>query len=195
MASRVKKILPNLLTALRLIVVPFTLYAIVHDNLAAALVLFVFAAITDYVDGFLARFWSVESRFGRIFDPIADKTLMIGCYVTLAYTGHIPMWLMYLVVGRDVLILVGGLAVYILNLPVRLSPFILSKINTFFQLLFVGLVLLLDMRVYQILTPDLYHPMMWWLVYITATTTILSGIEYIWYFIRKNLHSVFRRRA
>lgn len=193
MGLRVKRIIPNFLTALRLLVVPFTLLAILKDELALALCLFAFAAVTDYVDGFLARLWSVESRFGRIFDPLADKTLLMGSYITLAYMGHIPSWLMYLVVGRDILILAGGLFVYLFNLPVRLSPFILSKINTFFQLLFVGLVLLLNMGVYQILTPDLYHPMMWWLVYITAGTTILSGLEYIWYFIRKNLHSILRR--
>lgn len=185
-----KKIFPNLLTALRLLVVPFTLVAILNDKLALALGLFTFAATTDYIDGFLARLWSVESKFGRIFDPIADKTLMIGSYVTLALAGYIPVWLMYLIVGRDILILTGGFLVYLLDLPVRLSPFFLSKLNTFFQLLFVWLVLLLNMGIYQILTPDLYHPMIWLLIYITATTTMLSGIEYTVYFVRKNLRSL-----
>lgn len=189
----IKKITPNILTALRLLAVPFTLLAIIHDKLALAFGLFAFAAVTDYIDGFLARLWGVESRFGRIFDPIADKTLLMGSYITLAFTGHIPLWLMYLVVGRDILILLGGLLVYIFNLPVRLTPFFISKLNTFLQLLFVGLVLLFDMGIYQSVVPELYHPMMWILVYTTAFTTILSGLEYIWYFVQKNLRAALRR--
>ena len=195
MVITLKRILPNLLTALRLLVVPFTLVAIFRGQLTLAFYLFTFAAVSDYIDGFLARLWNVESKFGRILDPIADKTLMIGSSVTLAITGYIPLFLMYLIVARDILILAGGLLVYLFNLPVRLSPFVLSKINTFFQLLFVGLVLFLDMGVYQMLTPALYHPMMWGLVYITAATTVLSGIEYIIYFVRKNLREVFRRET
>jgi cardiolipin synthase len=192
MILSVKKVTPNVLTALRLLAVPFTLLAILRDHLVLAFCLFSFAAITDYIDGFLARLWGVESRFGRIFDPIADKTLLMGSYITLAYMGHIPIWLMYLVVGRDILILLAGLVVYLFNLPVRLTPISISKINTFFQLLFVCLVLLLDMGIYQIMTPDLYHPMMWVLVYTTAFTTALSGVEYMWYFAQTNLRSLFR---
>ncbi|AIK96077.1 CDP-alcohol phosphatidyltransferase family protein [Candidatus Odyssella acanthamoebae] len=188
-----KRIIPNVLTSLRLAAVPFTLYYILCDELTVAFCLFVFAAITDYVDGNLARRWHVETKFGRIFDPLADKALLMGAYIALTYTGHIPEWLMYLIVGRDVLILSGALLVYLFNLPVRLSPFFISKVNTFFQLLLVTIVLVSDFSFYEVLSHEAYQQLMWALLYLTALTTVLSGVEYVFYFMRKNLRVLLRR--
>lgn len=193
MTLNFRKIIPNILTALRLAIVPFSLYCILQNQLTVAFYLFAVAACTDYVDGYLARRWHVESRFGRIFDPIADKALLMGSYIALTYTGHVPDWLMYLIVGRDVLILLGGMMVYLFNLPVRLTPFWMSKINTFLQLVLVGIILMADFSFYEVLSPKSYQQLMWGLLYLTALTTILSGIEYIFYFVRKNLHALVRR--
>ncbi len=188
-----KKIVPNILTFLRLAAVPFTLYYILGDELTIAFGLFAFAAITDYVDGNLARRWQVETKFGRIFDPLADKALLMGAYIALTYTGHIPEWLMYLIVGRDILILLGAFLVYLFNLPVRLSPFFISKVNTFFQLLLVTAVLVTDFSFYNVIPQESYQQLMWTLLYLTALTTVLSGIEYVFYFMRKNLRVLLRR--
>ncbi|MBW8308503.1 MAG: CDP-alcohol phosphatidyltransferase family protein [Candidatus Paracaedibacteraceae bacterium] len=188
-----KKIIPNILTFLRLVAVPFTLYYILGDELTIAFGLFAFAAITDYVDGNLARRWQVETRFGRIFDPLADKALLMGAYIALTYTDHIPEWLMYLIVGRDILILSGALLVYLFNLPVRLSPFFISKVNTFFQLLLVTVVLVRDFSYYEVIPQESYQQLMWVLLYLTALTTALSGVEYVFYFMRKNLRVLLRR--
>lgn len=193
MSLSLKRSLPNILTALRLIAVPYVLFHILQDNLTAAFYLFVFAAITDYVDGYLARHWRVETKFGRIFDPIADKALLMGSYIALAYTGHIPEWLMYLIVGRDILIIGGAIIIYLFNLPVRLIPFFISKVNTFLQLILVVSILIADFSLYDALSSELYSQFMEGLLYITALTTILSGIEYVFYFVRQNLRAVKRR--
>lgn len=193
MQFRLKQVLPNFLTALRLAVVPLTLTYILMDELTLAFAFFAFAALTDYVDGYLARLWHVESRFGRIFDPIADKALLMGTYIALTYTGHVPEWLMWLIVGRDLLILLGALLIYVFNLPVRLSPFALSKINTFLQVLLVAMILLADFSFYDVVPHEVYERLMWTLLYTTALTTFLSGIEYLFYFVRKNTRSLMRR--
>lgn len=188
-----KKIIPNILTLLRLALVPFAVFYILQDDLIIAFYLFMFAGITDYVDGYLARRWHVESRFGRISDPIADKALLMGSYIALTYTGHIPEWFMYLIVGRDILIISGAVLVYIFNLPVRLMPFFISKVNTFLQVILVAIVLMADFSFYEVWSHESYEKAMWGLLYITTLTTILSGIEYIFYFMRKNLRACLRR--
>jgi cardiolipin synthase (CMP-forming) len=196
-----KKSVPNVLTFLRLTVVPLTLAYILQDELVLAFCFFSFAAVTDYVDGYLARRWQVESRFGRLFDPVADKALLMGSYIALTYTGHIPDWLMDLIVGRDILIIMGALMVYLFNLPVRLSPLFISKVNTFFQLILVSLVLMTDFSFYDgsfydfcdKIPAELYERGMWILLSLTTLTTILSGIEYIFYFVRGNLRGLLRR--
>lgn len=188
-----KKITPNIITFLRLAVVPFAVFYILQDDLMIAFYLFLFAGITDCIDGYLARRWHVESRFGRIFDPIADKALLMGSYIALTYTGYIPEWFMYLIVGRDILIITGAVLVYLFNLPVRLMPFFISKVNTFLQVVLVAIVLVTDFSFYEIWSHKAYEKAMWGLLYLTTLTTILSGIEYIFYFMRKNLRACLRR--
>ncbi|PWG73519.1 CDP-alcohol phosphatidyltransferase, partial [Enterococcus hirae] len=73
------------------------------------LILFVVAAATDGLDGFLARFFGWKSRLGAILAPLADKLLMVSTYLVLSITGVFPLWLFMLVLGRDVVIVVGGL--------------------------------------------------------------------------------------
>ena len=186
-----QRTIPNSLTALRLLATPLTVGLLLSDHYSSAFIVFSLAAITDYIDGYLARQWKVESKFGRIFDPIADKALMISIVITLAYSQHIPEILAVLIVGRDGLIIAGGLLVYFLQLPVRLAPSRSSKINTFFQLAFIGLILLLGQSYQDIIALDNF-----WLAALTVTlmsltilTTLWSGVEYIIYFVRQNFRT------
>ncbi|WNM23381.1 CDP-diacylglycerol--glycerol-3-phosphate 3-phosphatidyltransferase [Demequina capsici] len=109
--------LPNLLTVLRLIAVPVVVVALLLDGGAdgawrwAALAVFVAAAITDYLDGYLARRWKVVSDFGKLADPIADKALVLASLVTLVVTDGLAWWPVAIIAFREVYVTVGRLLV------------------------------------------------------------------------------------
>jgi cardiolipin synthase len=133
--------IPNLLTALRmLLIVPFTCFALAGRDVAA-LAIWVVAGSTDSVDGYVARRLRQASRLGRLADPVADKLLTGAAFLVLsAFRGGlsaIPLWLMIAVIGRDILILLGCLAVYSSTRSTGFRPTLLGKANTFVELLVV----------------------------------------------------------
>ena len=137
-----------------------------------ALVIFAIAGISDALDGFLAKQYNWESRLGSILDPIADKLLLVASFTTLVWLGLLPMWLLVLVIGRDFVIVIGGLAYHYVVGKFELLPLWSSKINTFMQ---IALVLLVMMQQWltefqQIVTIGT------WLV---VASVINSGTEYI----------------
>jgi len=106
--------LPNALTVARLVVIP--VYAVlilrsVNGHSWAAAILFALAAITDQIDGFLARRWQVESEFGRIFDPLADRLMIDAAVILLYLADHMPLAGLIVILGRDVLLLTGYKAI------------------------------------------------------------------------------------
>jgi len=99
------KQLPNLLTAARLLAAPYILYLLWTGGYRMAIVWFAIASATDVLDGFLARQLRVVSKTGALLDPVADKVLLSGSFLTLGLRQVIPFWLMVIVLGRDLLIL------------------------------------------------------------------------------------------
>ncbi|HWY61265.1 MAG TPA: CDP-alcohol phosphatidyltransferase family protein [Rhizomicrobium sp.] len=135
--------LPNLLSALRLALAPFAAWAVLHNHDTAALAAFAVAGLSDLLDGYFARRFGFTSRFGAWLDPIADKLLMLFCFIALLRIGAVPFWLVVLVVVRDVLI-AGGLALgYALSLPLRMAPLAIGKATTLVEIGYVGAALLL----------------------------------------------------
>jgi cardiolipin synthase len=135
--------IPNLLTALRLAASPALVVLLWHGHDYEALIVFVIAGITDALDGFLAKRFSLETSFGRYLDPAADKLLMLTSFVALTVLGVTPVWLTALVITRDVCIVIGiGLA-HLWALPVRVTPSFLGKCSTAVQVIYVGLMLVL----------------------------------------------------
>ena len=92
--------IPNVLTAVRVLLAPLTAYLIMRGNDFVALGVFAAAGATDAVDGFLARRFGLVSRFGEYLDPAADKLLMLICFVTLTMMHQAPLWLSVIVIGR-----------------------------------------------------------------------------------------------
>jgi len=128
--------LPNVISFARLCAVPVAIYLVMQHAWTPAFALFALAGISDAVDGWLARRQG-GTALGAALDPLADKCLMVGMYVTLAAIGQLPVWLAMLVVFRDIMI-VGGLLllrVYHHDIPIR--PLNISKVNTGLQ---IGLV-------------------------------------------------------
>lgn len=136
--------IPNGLTFFRiLLVVPFA-WALASDQYRPALALFFLAAVTDGLDGFLARVCDWKTRLGAIADPLADKLLMITAFLVLSATDVLPLWLFGLVLGRDLVIVGGGLLFHRLIGPFDIQPSLPGKINTLVQILAVLAVMMAE---------------------------------------------------
>ena len=134
---------PNILSALRLVAAPFAAFLILHDIAVAALCVFVFAGLSDALDGYLAKRFALASRFGAWLDPAADKLLMLASYVSLTVVGAVPLWLTALVIGRDVAIVLGVGIARLMEAPLRIEPLMVGKLSTVVQVLYVAMMLLL----------------------------------------------------
>ena len=126
--------IPNTLTLGRIVLVPLVIWLIVTHEMTAAFVLFLLAGVSDAADGYLAKRFQWRTELGAYLDPIADKTLLDGIYVALALAGWLPAWLAALVVGRDVLIVLGVVLIQRRNPVFRAKPLLIGKANTFAQL-------------------------------------------------------------
>lgn len=169
---------PNLITSLRVILVPIFVIYLLDDRLTAALIVFVVAGVSDGVDGFIARAFNQKSQIGAFLDPLADKILLVAAFITLAARGFIPVWLTVVAISRDVLILLGVLILFITRHEVVMCPSVVSKITTFFQLLSI-FVVLSDEKLH--LRGLVGEPVFW----VTAALTVASGLHYGRYWFRK----------
>ena len=129
----------NFLTFLRLFLAPVIAVLIFNGLWNWAFLCFLLAATTDFLDGFLARLFKEESRWGAFWDPIADKLFLLTCFGVLSFVSlNIPLWFLCLLFFREILILGGSFFLLIYQKRSRIQPLIWGKLNTFFQLLFLG---------------------------------------------------------
>lgn len=134
---------PNFLSILRILSIPVFIILLGYGQVAGALIVFVFAGVTDALDGFIARWFRQKTVFGAYLDPIADKLLLTSSFVCCALLHLIPAWLAVLVVSRDVIISMGILLLRLNGYQIEIRPSVVSKCTTFFQLLTVSARLLL----------------------------------------------------
>ena len=120
---------------------PVVVWAIASGQMSFAFLLFLAAAISDGVDGFLAKRFSWKTELGAYLDPLADKVLIVSIYVTLGVTGVIPLWIVILVVSRDIMIVGAIILSWLVDRPVKIKPLIVSKVNTGAQIVYACLVL------------------------------------------------------
>ncbi|MGM0567599.1 MAG: CDP-alcohol phosphatidyltransferase family protein [Elusimicrobiota bacterium] len=167
---------PNLISVFRLLLVPVFLIFLVGNSYhpLAALVVFVVAALSDAVDGIIARKTKTVSPFGVFLDPMADKLLLLSAFVALAYIRIIPEWLAIIVVFRDIILFIGWVGLNILKNINIISPSIISKIATFFQMFTV--VSVTSKMADIIIIPD---NMLNVIFVITGLLTVITGLHYI----------------
>lgn len=134
--------LPNVISSLRLIAIPLVLLCMWERDLTWALLLFVAAAVSDFVDGLLARLLKQKTLFGMYLDPIADKLLLSSSFLILAITGEVPWLVTNLVLARDLAIVAGVVALRLATDIRRFPPTFLGKVNTSVQLAAVFAILL-----------------------------------------------------
>lgn len=128
---------PNQITFLRLGILPFFLILVLYEEYQWALLVLVIAALSDAVDGLLARTLHQKSSLGAYLDPIADKLLLSSSFVVLAMEKKIPWWLTIMVLSRDVLMLIVAAVILLIQGYRPFPPSLLGKATTFFE---IGLV-------------------------------------------------------
>lgn len=166
--------LPNVISVFRMFLVAPVVWNLLQLEFGAALAWFVVAGVSDGLDGFLAKHYGWQSRLGSILDPLADKLLLVSVLITLTWMEMVPLWLLLLVLGRDLLIVVGGVIFHYTLGRFDLEPSRISKLNTVMQILFVLVVVFYHGEF--AFTPWIVEA----LVYIVFATTVLSGIDYVW---------------
>lgn len=173
MRSHVWRWIPNALTFVRILLIAPFARALLVQEYRLALLIFAVASVTDGLDGFLARHFNWRSRFGAVADPLADKALLVTAYLVLTYTSVLPLWLFVLVLGRDILIVLGALVYHYCIGRFDMEPSVLGKLNTLVQVVVIlGIIVILAGLPVQ--------PM--WLdagIWLVAASAALSGGHYI----------------
>jgi cardiolipin synthase (CMP-forming) len=163
----------NMLTVARLCcALPIVLLVRAGDHHLAALI-FVIAALSDGLDGYVAKRFNAVTPLGAVLDPIADKLLMDSLFITLALEGHLPPWVALLVLARDLLIVAGTLALRYLAGRFRVEPLFLGKVSTFMQIV-LGAAVLLQLSALPALAAWIQP-----LVLTTALTVVASAVAYV----------------
>ncbi|HEX9024764.1 MAG TPA: CDP-alcohol phosphatidyltransferase family protein [Geobacteraceae bacterium] len=165
--------IPNAITILRVLLVPFLLYFLLRGEFREALWVLLAAGISDALDGVIARRFNMMTELGALLDPLADKILIIASVLALASTGLLPRWLAALIILRDLIIMGGATAYYLRAGRLQLVPTIPGKANTF--------VLICTILFVLVTAAGLAHPTAWLplLFGCSFITTIFSGVHYV----------------
>ena len=190
MSSRIVTV-PNLLTVFRMVLIPVFVSLLFYQRFILALAIFVFAGITDGLDGLLARRFNQKSQLGTILDPIADKLMLVTSFVVLSMRSvfpqplpshlPVPFWVTVAVISRDVFIIVGAAAINIVTGFRGFRPSMLGKINTTVQIFAIAAI---------IFAASVPHGSGWYLPTIYTTVfalAVLSGAHYV-FFVSKLLN-------
>jgi cardiolipin synthase len=163
--------LANWLTVLRILLVPVFVSLLVYHRPGLALAVFATAALTDLLDGYVARHRGIQSRLGAFLDPMADKLLLISSFVTLTWLDALPFWIAAVVISRDIILVVGALAIHMAGGRIYPRPTWAGKAATLFQVVTV-----LTGLTGRFLGVELGVGLFVWLA---ALFTVASGLQYI----------------
>jgi cardiolipin synthase (CMP-forming) len=166
--------IPNAITVARLLLAAPLAWAILDERPQLALALAVAAGLSDALDGLLARRFGWRSRLGGLLDPAADKLMLLACYVSLVVVGGAPAWLLWLVLGRDLVIVAGAVAYHNLIGRLEAEPSPLSKLTTFLQIALAVALLAGQLPAFA-MPPWLHDALLW----ATAAATLASGLHYV----------------
>lgn len=181
--------IPNLICVLRIaLTVPIVLL-LAEGRYGPTLLLFAIAAVSDALDGYLAKTFGWTSELGKVLDPLADKLLLVSVFITLAWVGLVPVWLATVAVTRDFVIGIGAGVYRWLFGPLHGRPTAPSKLNTLVQLLFVIAV------VWHAAYPHFPAWPVTALGALVLVTTVVSGVDYIATYLRKAAAVSRARRA
>ena len=165
--------IPNLITAIRIVLAPVFVIYLINSQFLAALIVFLICAVSDGLDGILARVFNQKSKLGAYLDPLADKLVLVAAFVALSIIGILPPWLAVTVIARDTMILLGISVLFLNRLEIIIKPSFLSKTTTWAQ--FVTVLIVLS-ECYLPSATKLYP----YIFYVTGLLTIGSGLHYMY---------------
>ncbi|MCU7797940.1 MAG: CDP-alcohol phosphatidyltransferase family protein [Candidatus Thiodiazotropha sp. (ex Myrtea spinifera)] len=171
--------IPNLISFLRILLTLPIVWLLFEREFSYALMLFAVAGFSDGLDGFLAKRFNWQSHLGGLLDPLADKALLMSSFLVLGGLGLIPVWLVILVIFRDLTIMGGALYYHYSVEEVDANPSLISKLNTLFQIM---LVLLVVTDAGPLPLPQI---LLQGLTLATGVTTLVSGGLYVWVWTNK----------
>ncbi len=164
--------LPNYITLARIILIPVFINLMIYGYYRSALAVFVIACVTDALDGMIARITRTKTELGAFLDPMADKLLIVSSFVTLVLLRMLPVWLVIIVVSREVILVIGSAVIHFTGHDLKARPSIVGKATTVMQLAVVTFSLLL--KIYAV-----DGGLMSLLCGTAAVFTIASGIQYV----------------
>jgi cardiolipin synthase (CMP-forming) len=179
--------IPNIISVLRMLLTIPVICLLLRRQYTAALILFALAGLSDGLDGYLAKHFGWQSRLGGLLDPLADKVLLMTCFLVLGAIGLIPLWLVAAALCRDLVIMGGALYYHFMVEDVQPAPSVVSKLNTLLQLLLVILVIA-DAGPWP-LPEDLIQGLEW----VLLGTILASGLSYVYVWSRKAAAQGWRR--
>ena len=173
--------LPNALSIIRIILTVPIVIALLKGQYVLTVWLFLLAGVSDALDGWIAKQFSFQSRLGSILDPMADKILLTCTFLTLFWIEILPLWLLLLICVREIIIVAGALGYFLGEISGEsdlLQPTLISKFNTVLQITLVLFLLLIQLAVE-------FAEWLEIVFIIVATSTALSGADYMWLWIKK----------
>lgn len=171
--------LPNIISLVRLLAVLPILWLLYRQEFGWALLLFAAAGFSDGLDGYLAKRYSWQSRIGGILDPLADKALLVTCFLMLGALSLVPLWLVMAVAARDLLIVAGALFYNYRVEELKAAPTRVSKLNTLLQ---ISLIVVVVANAGPLPLPEWVIDT---LIRACLATVVVSGIQYVWIWSRK----------
>lgn len=169
--------LPNLITISRLLITPYIVWLLLIESYLFGFIFFLLCGVSDALDGYLAKRFNQKTLLGSYLDPIADKFLIVSAIVLLGYNGYVPVWLIIIIVSRDIAIFGAVIISWMLGTNLRIEPLLISKINTFLQILYIVLtfMVILNDRYFEQLMLSLHEIN----TLLIAITTIISWLSYL----------------
>jgi cardiolipin synthase len=163
---------PNILTLLRIFLTPLFIMTVVYKRFEYSLLLFLFASVTDALDGLIARLKAQKTNLGAFLDPVADKLLLISAFLSFTFFNILPKWLTVIIISRDIIIVIGWISLYIQTGSTKVEPSLLGKLSNTFQVFTIGATLLtLNYGILENILKPLYIT--------SASLSTLSCIHYI----------------
>lgn len=164
---------PNAISLFRLCSVPILVWLLLKQHFDWAFWLFLVSATSDAIDGIIAKQFNLQTTLGSFLDPLADKALLVSAYVTAGISGLLPMWIVLIVVFRDLVIIGGAIVFETVTKSLAMEPLLISKINTLAQI-----TLIISVLAHLVFAMP-SHDIVVLLQYAVAFTTVTSGIAYM----------------
>ena len=172
----IKKI-PNILSILRIVLIPLVAWLILFDYFLYALITTLIIAISDFLDGFIARVFNAQSEIGSYLDSIADKAFIISAYMLIGTQDLLPIFVIIIVISRDIIIMGAFGLSFAMNQKLDINPIRISKINTFLQFTLIILVLVNNVGIFD--SVYMLNSLIGFVMYVVIATTVTSLLFYI----------------